>query len=124
MLGICNLQVSLFQRTAEILQSREDSLKQSLSRMEAEKGVSGFRDTQTAMANLSDTTADIDQAKGKTLEQMSDMVSTLNGKISERKTNLAPIIKELRPLRQQVKFRPGRLLGGHLINAELFLSQS
>ena len=90
-------------------------MKQSLSRMEAEKGVSGFRDTQTAMANLSDTTADIDQAKGKTLEQMSDMVSTLNGKISERKTNLAPIIKELRPLRQQVKFRPGRpFLAGNL----------
>ena len=91
-----------FQRTAEILQGREESLRETLSRMEAEKGVSGFTEAQAAMTQLSETTAGVDEAKGKTLEQMSGMVSTLTGKIGERKTRLAPIIKELRPLRQQV----------------------
>ena len=73
--------------------------------MEAEKGVSGFTEAQATMTQLSETTAGVDEAKGKTLEQMSDMVSTLTGKIGERKTRLAPIIKELRPLRQQVNFQ-------------------
>ena len=90
------------QRTVEILHGREETLRESLTRMEAEKGVSGFTEAQATMTQLSETTAGVDEAKGKTLEQMSDMVSTLTGKIGERKTRLAPIITELRPLRQQV----------------------
>ncbi len=43
----------------------------------------------------------MDEKKGKTLEQMSGLVTELSMKISERKARLAPIIKELRPLRQQ-----------------------
>ena len=90
-------------RTVDILKSKESQMKQSLASMEAEKGVSGFKDTQDAMAALDATTAGVDEAKGKTLEQMSDLVSTLTVKIGERKARLAPIIKELRPLRQQAQ---------------------
>ncbi len=45
--------------------------------------------------------AEVDQRKGQTLEEMSGLVTQLTMKISERKARLAPIIKELRPLRQQ-----------------------
>ena len=33
-------------RTLEILQSRDESLKAALSAVEAEKGISGYRDTK------------------------------------------------------------------------------
>ena len=33
-------------RTLEILQSRDESLKSALSAVEAEKGISGYRDTK------------------------------------------------------------------------------
>jgi intraflagellar transport protein 81 len=39
--------------------------------------------------------------KGRTLEDMSSLVHQLTLKIGDRKARLAPIIKELRPLRQQ-----------------------
>ena len=39
--------------------------------------------------------------KGRTLEDMSGLVGQLTMKIGERKARLAPIIKELRPLRQK-----------------------
>ena len=46
------------------------------------------------------TASGLDVQKGQTLEDMSGMVHQLSMKIAERKSRLAPIIKELRPLRQ------------------------
>ncbi len=68
---------------------------------EKEKGVSGYRDAQDEMENVAAKKADLDEQKGKTLEDMSGLVGQLTMKIGERKARLAPIIKELRPLRQQ-----------------------
>jgi intraflagellar transport protein 81 len=68
---------------------------------EKEQGVSGYRNTQDEMENVAAKKADLDEQKGKTLEDMSGMVGQLTMKIGERKARLAPIIKELRPLRQQ-----------------------
>ena len=45
------------------------------------------------------TASGLDVQKGQTLEDMSGMVHQLSMKIAERKSRLAPIIKELRPLR-------------------------
>ena len=43
----------------------------------------------------------IDESKGQTLDDMSMMVRKLNAVILEKKSLLAPIIKQLRPLRQK-----------------------
>ena len=88
-------------RTVEILRGRGQAIFQMLANMESEKGVSGFRDTQDNLERVAATKADLDSQKGKTLEDMSGLVNQLTMKISERKARLAPIIKELRPLRQQ-----------------------
>lgn len=55
------------------------------------------------MAAVDATASGLDAEKGQTLDDMSGMVSQLTMKIGERKSRLAPIIKELRPLRQQVQ---------------------
>lgn len=88
-------------RTLEIIQAKNDRLQQSLSNYEAEKGISGYRDTRSNLAAVEATASGLDSQKGKTLEEMSSLVQQLTMKIGERKTRLAPIIKELRPLRQQ-----------------------
>ena len=69
------------------------------SRFEAERGISGFRDTKSHMEAVEATASGLDVQKGQTLEDMSGMVHQLSMKIAERKSRLAPIIKELRPLR-------------------------
>jgi intraflagellar transport protein 81 len=88
-------------RTLEIIQSKQERMLQSLSAFEAEKGISGYRDTKSNLAAVDATSVGLDAQKGKTLEEMSALVHQLTMKIGERKTRLAPIIKELRPLRQQ-----------------------
>ena len=88
-------------RTLEVLTSREESLQQSLAALEASKGVVGFRSTQDNLEKAATVKANLDEQKGATLEDMSGLVHQLTLKIAERKSRLAPIIKELRPLRQQ-----------------------
>ena len=63
--------------------------------------MAGFRDTQDRMESVVSQKAELDQQKGLKLEDMSGLVGQLTMKIGERKARLAPIIKELRPLRQK-----------------------
>ncbi|KAL3976278.1 mucolipin 2 [Sarotherodon galilaeus] len=89
------------QRTEEILKQRHDAVQQKLQTMEAEKGISGYSDTQEELERVSAIKSELDEKKGRTLDDMSEMVKKLNSMIVEKKSALAPIIKELRSLRQQ-----------------------
>ncbi|KAF0308527.1 Intraflagellar transport protein 81 [Amphibalanus amphitrite] len=69
--------------------------------MERERGVTGISSTQEQLEQASESKASLDEQKGETLNDMSAMVLRLNEKIAQRKAKLAPIIKELRGMRQQ-----------------------
>ncbi len=45
----------VFFRTLELLETRNSRLQHSLSALEAEKGISGYRDTQDSLARMNDT---------------------------------------------------------------------
>jgi intraflagellar transport protein 81 len=72
-------------------------------KLEAKKGVAGYRETQEALENVSAMKSEMDMMKGRTLEDISYMVQQLTKKIADKKSALAPIIKELRPLRQRAQ---------------------
>ncbi|XP_056144491.1 intraflagellar transport protein 81 homolog [Lampris incognitus] len=91
----------VLQRTEEILKQRHESIQQQLQSIEAQKGISGYSDTQEELERVSAIKSELDDVKGRTLDDMSEMVKKLNSMIVEKKSALAPIIKELRPLRQQ-----------------------
>ncbi|KAG7263000.1 hypothetical protein CRUP_016517 [Coryphaenoides rupestris] len=91
----------VLQRTVELLGQRNQDILQQLQSMEAQKGISGFSDTQEELERVSAAKSELDDVKGRTLDDMSEMVKKLNSMIAEKKTALAPIIKELRPLRQE-----------------------
>ena len=61
----------------------------------------GFHETQETLEKVSEKKTIVDEAKGKTLNEISDIVSKLMATISEKKTLLAPIIQELRKTRQE-----------------------
>ena len=63
--------------------------------------ISGFNATQEELEKVSTLKSELDEQKGKTLEEMSQLVVQLTNSIAEKKSSLAPIIKELRPLRQE-----------------------
>ena len=73
------------------------------SELEKKMGVSGFLDAQDKLEQVSAAKSDIDEQKGKTLEEISSMVEQLNTKINDKKTLLAPLVRDLRALRTQVQ---------------------
>ncbi|XP_029296543.1 intraflagellar transport protein 81 homolog isoform X1 [Cottoperca gobio] len=91
----------VLQRTEEVLKQRHEGVQHKLQTMEAEKGISGYSDTQEELERVSAIKSELDEKKGRTLDDMSDMVKRLNSMIVEKKSALAPIIKELRSLRQR-----------------------
>ncbi|XP_041792312.1 intraflagellar transport protein 81 homolog isoform X2 [Chelmon rostratus] len=91
----------VLQRTEEILKQRHETVQQKLQTMEAEKGISGYSNTQEELERVSAIKSELDEKKGSTLDDMSEMVKKLNSMIVEKKSALAPIIKELRSLRQR-----------------------
>ena len=51
----------------------------------------------------------MNQRKGSVLEEMSGLVARLNQQINTRRDKLAPLIRELRPLRARAQVRKGSL---------------
>lgn len=47
--------------------------------MEAEKGISGYSDTQEELERVSAIKSELDEKKGRTLDDMSEMVTILLG---------------------------------------------
>nr|XP_006640482.1 PREDICTED: intraflagellar transport protein 81 homolog [Lepisosteus oculatus] len=91
----------VLQRTEEILKQRHEAVHQQLQSIEAKRGISGYSDTQEELERVSAIKSELDDVKGRTLDDMSEMVRKLNSVIAEKKSGLAPVIKELRPLRQK-----------------------
>ncbi|KAL7392293.1 hypothetical protein ABVT39_022467 [Epinephelus coioides] len=91
----------VLQRTEEILKQRHETVQQKLQIVEAEKGISGYSNTQEELERVSAIKSELDEKKGRTLDGMSEMVKKLNSMIGEKRSALAPIIKELRSLRQR-----------------------
>ena len=52
--------------------------------IEAKQGVSGYRETQDALENVSALKSELDQMKGRTLEDISHMVQQLTKKIADK----------------------------------------
>ncbi|XP_015780913.1 PREDICTED: intraflagellar transport protein 81 homolog [Acropora digitifera] len=94
-------------RTEEILRGKDETYQEQLASLEAKKGVSGYHDTQEELEKVSAIKSELDEQKGKTLEDISELVRTLNATIADKKSALAPVIKELRPMRQKCQEMSG-----------------
>ncbi|OXB64120.1 hypothetical protein ASZ78_002050 [Callipepla squamata] len=91
----------ILQRTEELLKQRHEALQQQLQAIEDKKGISGYSYTQEELERVSAVKSEVDGMKGQTLDNMSEMVKKLNAMVAEKKSSLAPVIKELRQLRQK-----------------------
>lgn len=71
--------------------------------MEAKQGVSGYLDMQDNLEKVSSMKSTVDERKGRTLEDISQMVAQLTKLIESKKTELSPAIRELRAVRAQAQ---------------------
>ncbi|XP_051965331.1 intraflagellar transport protein 81 homolog isoform X2 [Xyrauchen texanus] len=95
------MEYGVLQRTEEILKEQHTAGQQQLQSLEAQRGISGYSDTQEELERVSTIKSDLDEMKGRTLDDMSEMVKKLNSMIAEKKSALSPLIKDLRGLRQE-----------------------
>lgn len=88
-------------RTEALLSQQDNTLSSALGEAEARRGVAGFSQAQDQLEKVSQQKAEVDEVKGKTLENISQVVEEINTQIKARKNRLAPQIKELRALRSK-----------------------
>uniref|UniRef100_A0A671N514 Intraflagellar transport protein 81 homolog n=1 Tax=Sinocyclocheilus anshuiensis TaxID=1608454 RepID=A0A671N514_9TELE len=95
------VEYGVLQRTEEILRERHTAGQQQLQSLEAQRGISGYSDTQEELERVSAIKSELDEMKGRTMDDMSEMVKKLNSVIAQKKSALSPLIKDLRALRQE-----------------------
>ncbi|KAG5452709.1 Intraflagellar transport protein 81 [Clonorchis sinensis] len=94
---------SILTRTVERLRAEEAEAKRVLAATEASQGISGYWETQNNLEKVSEQMSALNEQKGVTLEEMSQIVQQLTNRINAKRSQLAPILRELRPLRQKAQ---------------------
>ncbi|OON22646.1 hypothetical protein X801_01449 [Opisthorchis viverrini] len=94
---------SILTRTVERLRAEEAEAKRVLAATEASQGISGYWETQNSLEKVSEQMSALNEQKGVTLEEMSQIVQQLTNRINAKRSQLAPILRELRPLRQKAQ---------------------
>lgn len=95
-------EVVTLQRTEQILKSRHKNLDEFLADLERKRGVEGYRATQRSLEEMTEKTAGVDQIKGATLEQISQMVEEINREFKRKNQQLAPLVQELKVWQTQL----------------------
>lgn len=80
-------EVAVLTRSEQILQAKDPT-------------PSGMRETEAMLEKASVEKSQVDRAKGKTLDEISSIVTKINAQLKEKKNKLAPQIKALRSVRQ------------------------
>ena len=96
-----NAECGVLARTEEILKSRDENTQELVALLEEKKGVRGYVQAQETLEQVSAAKSELDKEKGAKLQEMARTIEELNAAITARKTSLAPLLKEVRPLRQQ-----------------------
>ena len=90
-------------RTAALLKQQDGELAGKMGEAERAHGTQGFGQAQEDIERVSQQKAEVDELKGRTLEEMSQVVGEINEKIKKRKHQLAPQIMRLRKLRTEAR---------------------
>ncbi|GAB5368926.1 hypothetical protein AAMO2058_001361300 [Amorphochlora amoebiformis] len=84
-------------RTYEILRSKHPDVGSFDEVVKARKGI---QETKSKLESVSSTKAGFDVEKEKTLAQVSNLVEKIQGKLSEKKGTMGPVIQKLREARR------------------------
>ncbi|KAK8878005.1 Intraflagellar transport protein 81 [Tritrichomonas musculus] len=94
-------ELAIMMRTEEIVTQQYEKTQHEISRIEHERGVGGFREARAQLEKVSATKADLDDMKGKTLEEMSSISKEIQRSIQARQTELKPLVSALQDTRKK-----------------------
>jgi intraflagellar transport protein 81 len=94
-------ELAILLRTEEIVNAQKDQVRAEIAKIERQRGVGGFREAREQLEKVSATKADVDDIKGKTLEEMSAISKDIQRAIQARQTELKPIVNKLQDQRKK-----------------------
>lgn len=94
------VEISVLARTEAILKAKKEGIDHDLKRIEADKGVYGASSMQEKLEMISEKKGEIDEKKGKTLDEISKIVLTIENQLKLKRATLQPLIKDLKELRK------------------------
>jgi intraflagellar transport protein 81 len=100
-LSVFKAEFGVLARTEEILKSRDDNTLELMELIEKQKGVHGYRQAQEEIEDASAVKSELDEKTGRRLLDITATINELVAMIESKKASLAPLIKNVRPLRQQ-----------------------
>merc|ERR1719160_795010 len=77
-------ELTVLNRTEQILSNRCQNVEEAVRRLEQDKGVAGYMNTQKELEKVSTQKQEVDEQKGHTLEEMSNIVMELTQKIKDQ----------------------------------------
>ena len=100
-IGVYRKELAVMMRTEAIVQAQAEKVHDEIERVEKQKGIFGFRDARNKLEQISATKADLDDAKGRTLEEMSQIVQEIQRNIKSRQDELKPYVTALQEKRKE-----------------------
>jgi intraflagellar transport protein 81 len=94
-------ELAILLRTEEIVNAQKDQVRLEVAKTERRLGVGGFREAREQLEKVSATKADVDEIKGKTLEEMSAISQDIQRAIQARQTELRSIVNKLQDQRKK-----------------------
>ncbi len=82
----------LLTQTAEILKNRQSTIELKMTTEEQNSNVKGFHSAQKALKDTVENVNKIDEIKGKTLEEISGMVTKITEKLKVERERLQPMV--------------------------------
>lgn len=89
-------ELTVLNRTEQLLRGRSTNVEEMLKKLEAQKGISGYRDQQENIAKISENQESVNTKKQRSLEELSAIVLDLTQKIKDQKLKLKEPIRELK----------------------------
>jgi intraflagellar transport protein 81 len=89
-------EVQVLHRTRAILESRAEDMDQFMQDLEQKKGISGYSKIEEQIQGVSNQKEMLDNEKGATLQEITQMVNQIQAEVRDRKKLLAPEIQNLK----------------------------
>ncbi|OHT12344.1 hypothetical protein TRFO_17812 [Tritrichomonas foetus] len=94
-------ELAVMMRTEEIVKTQNEHNLHEIQRIERQRGVGGFREAREQLEKVSAVKADLDDMKGKTLEEMSAISKEIQKGIQARQSELKPLVSKLQDQRKK-----------------------
>lgn len=96
-----NKELAVMMRTKAIATEQYEKVREEIEKAEKARGIFGFREARQQLEEVSAKKADLDDTKGKTLEEMSEIVQEIQRAIQARQNELRPYVSQLQEKRKQ-----------------------